>query len=100
MTKRDIAQRIFEKQREDLGLSKGKVYDIVCETISIIEEALKKEEKVQITGFGTFKIKTRKKKKGRNLKTGEEVEVPERKVVLFKPSLKLLSLLESQSKKG
>ena len=54
---------------------------------------------MQISGFGTFVVKTRKGKVGRNPRTGEEVPVPDRKVIVFKPSKKLLELVELKLRK-
>ena len=65
----------------------------------MIENTLKAGEKVQISGFGTFIVKDRKGKVGRNPRTGEEVPVPDRKVIIFKPSKKLLELVELKLKK-
>lgn len=53
-------------------------------------EALRNEEKVVISNFGTFRVKHRKARSGRNPKTGTSVSVPERKSVRFKASRNLL----------
>ena len=47
---------------------------------------MKKDKKVQIIGFGTFEVKKRAKRTGRNPKTGEAMEIPASKSVGFKPS--------------
>ena len=54
-------------------------------------EALRNEEKVVISNFGTFRVKHRKARSGRNPKTGTSVSVPERKSVRFKASRNLLN---------
>ncbi len=100
MTKKDIANSVYERCNSELKVTKKEIYEIVSEIFKIMEETLKKGEKVQISGFGTFLVKTRKKKIGRNPRTGEEVPVPDRKVVVFKPSKKLLELVELKLKKG
>ncbi len=100
MTKKDIANSVYERCNSELKVTKKEIYEIVSEIFKIMEETLKKGEKVQISGFGTFLVKTRKKKIGRNPRTGEEVPVPDRKVVVFKPSKKLLELVELKHKKG
>ncbi len=99
MTKKDIAEYIIQKFNDELNLSKKEVYEIVSEVFKIIEETLKSGEKVQITGFGTFLVKHRKAKKGRNPKTGEEVPVPDRYVIVFKPSRKLLDFIKLRIEK-
>ena len=55
--------------------------DALIETIS---EALQRGEKVQIVGFGTFEVKERAARKGRNPHTGEEIDVPASKAPVFK----------------
>ncbi len=99
MTKRDIANLIHERCESEFEATKKEIYDIVSEVFQIIEESLQRGEKVQISGFGTFFVKFRKGKVGRNPKTGEEVPVPDRKVIVFKPSKKLLELVELKLKK-
>lgn len=61
--------------------------EAVIETIfdSIID-SLRKGDKVEIRGFGSFRIRQRESRTGRNPKTGEKVEVPARKIPYFKPS--------------
>ncbi len=98
MTKKDIAEQIAEV--EDVFLSKKEIYRIVSHVFDIIENTLRSYEKVQISGFGTFIVKKRKAKVGRNPKTGEEVPVPDRYVLVFKPSHKMLDSIEMIRKKG
>ncbi len=100
MTKRDLAYKVYDRLNEntEAGLSKKEVHDIVKNAFRLIIESLHKKEKVQISGFGTFVVKKRKSKVGRNLRTGETIKVPDRYVVLFKPSKKLVSLLSSSNK--
>ncbi len=54
-------------------------------SIAVIEEALKKGEKVQITGFGTFEVRKHKARVGKNPRTGESVKIKASKSVAFKP---------------
>lgn len=49
-----------------------------------IKEALAKDDKVQIIGFGTFEVKTREERKGRNPQTGKEITIPASKSPVFK----------------
>ncbi|AAC07415.1 HU family DNA-binding protein [Aquifex aeolicus] len=88
MTKKEIAEEIYDRLIRDYNvkIQKKEVYNLVSEVFTIIQECLLKGEKVKISGFGTFVVKTRKPKKGMNIKKREIVEVPERKIVLFKPS--------------
>ena len=71
--------------------TKGEATRAVETTFDTIREALNKDEKVVISNFGTFRVKHRKQRQGRNPKTGESVMVPERKGVRFKASKNLLN---------
>jgi nucleoid DNA-binding protein len=71
--------------------SKTEAVMVVETTFNAIAEALKNEEKVVISNFGTFRVKHRKPRSGRNPKTGASVSVPERKSVRFKASRNLLN---------
>ncbi len=99
MTKKDIANIIYERCEGEFKITKKEIYEIVSEIFQIIEDTLHRGEKVQISGFGTFIVKMRKGKIGRNPRTGEEVPVPDRRVIIFKPSKKLLELVELKLKK-
>jgi len=61
--------------------------------LSAIEDALKKGDKVQLVGFGTFEVKERAARKGRNPQTGQEIEIPASKVPVFKPGKLLKEML-------
>ena len=66
------------------GLQKNQT-EIVVETVfESIKKALIQGEKIEIRGFGNFRLKTRNPRKARNPKTGETVEVPGKKVLYFK----------------
>ncbi len=91
MTKADIVELIYENS--DLNLKKKDIKLIVDELFKLIQNEIingSDETKIQISGFGTFTVKKRKAKVGRNPKTNEEVIVPERLGVSFKPGRRLL----------
>ncbi|MCT7694061.1 MAG: HU family DNA-binding protein, partial [Lactobacillus iners] len=52
---------------------------------NFVKETLSKDEKVQLIGFGTFEVRERAARKGRNPQTGAEIEIPASKVPAFKP---------------
>ena len=82
LTKKDIVNSIYMK----LGFSK-KILEIILEDIlDIIVKSLKSNKKVKISNFGTFEIRYKKERKGRNPKTKEIKIISSRNVVLFKPS--------------
>jgi nucleoid DNA-binding protein len=70
--------------------TKGEAAEAVQTTFTVIRSALRNGEKVVISNFGTFRIKTRNARQGRNPKTGQQVNVPPRKGVRFKASKNLL----------
>ena len=82
LTKKDIVNSVYMQ----IGLSK-RILDIILEDIfNIIVENLNKSKKVKISNFGTFEIRHKKSREGRNPKTKEKKIISERNVVLFKPS--------------
>ena len=76
--------QLVEKIAENADLSKasaGRALDAVIEAVT---ETLKAEEQVALVGFGTFSVRTRAARTGRNPKTGEEIQIAEAKVPAFK----------------
>lgn len=70
--------------------------EIIVDTVfkSIIN-ALHRGDKIELRGFGSFRIRQRESRKGRNPKTGERVDVPAKKVPYFKPGKELKELINS-----
>ncbi len=85
LTKKDIIKSVYLQ----IGLSK-KIIDLFIEDIiKILTTNIKKNKKVKISGFGTFLVRNKKNRIGRNPKTREEKKISERNVLLFKPSKEL-----------
>ena len=82
LTKKDLVNIIYMQ----VGFSKQISEHLIDEFFSLITLNLKKEKKLKLTKFGTFTIKQKKKRIGRNPKTKEEKIITERNVVSFKPS--------------
>lgn len=88
MTKTDLIDMVAEKTnmtKKDTGEIINTAVDGIMDYLS--EEADKSEGKrdnVQIIGFGTFEVKDRSSRKGRNPQTGEEITIPARKVPVFR----------------
>ena len=82
LTKRDIVNSIYMQ----LGFSKKILDMILDDLLKIIINDLKKNKKVKISNFGTFAIRHKKERLGRNPKTKEIKKISARNVVLFKPS--------------
>lgn len=81
MTKSSLIEKVAEKA-EGLTL---KQTEIVVDTVfDNMKEALAKGEKIEIRGFGNFRLKERKPRKARNPKTGESVDVPGKMALHFK----------------
>lgn len=73
------------KMSEVAGISKKDAENALNALVEAIEGALKKDDKVAITGFGTFAVSTRKERVGRNPQTGEEIKIAASKSPKFKP---------------
>jgi len=89
ITRDEIAEYI----NEEFGLSKKDCNDIVNDIIEEIIKGLVDKKFVKIHNFGTFKIKNKNERIGRNPKTKETVMIPSRNVISFIPSKKILEFL-------
>ena len=82
MNKNDLVKAIAADNPEKLTQKKAKeVVNILMDTI---KESLSKGEKVQLVGFGSWQVKERAARKGRNPQTGEAIDIAAKKVVKFK----------------
>ena len=95
LTKKDLINIVYMQ----IGFSKQVAENLIDEFFSSIIKNLKKEKKLKISKFGTFTIRSKKSRIGRNPKTKEETKISERDVVLFKPSKdfkKLVNLINNE----
>jgi integration host factor subunit alpha len=104
MSKRKISNSIGRQDISDavyreIGLSKSESADLVESVIVKISDQLVAGEDVKLAKFGAFVISDKVARPGRNPRTGESVTIAARRVVTFKPSAKLLSRVNSKSKK-
>lgn len=90
MTKSELIERISAANQD---LTKKQIEFIVNGVFSSIKDALGTGDKVEIRGFGSFKIRSKNSKTGRNPKTGEKVDVPPKDVPYFKPGKEIKELL-------
>ena len=74
-------------------LTKKDAEKIINEFFVIVEDTLKAGEKIQLIGFGTFEVRSRQARKGRNPQTGAEIDIPAARVPAFKPGKKLKDAL-------
>src|SRR5919109_40012 len=89
MTKADLVEevsRVTELTRKDSEV----IVDTLFESVI---KALKTGDKLEVRGFGSFRVRQRNARVGRNPKTGEKVEVPAKRVPYFKPSKELKDLI-------
>ena len=94
LTKKDLVNLIYMQ----VGYSKQITENLVEEFFSIIISNLCKKKNVKISKFGTFLIRSKSSRIGRNPKTKEEKEISKRDVVLFRPSKEFKELLNNNGK--
>lgn len=85
MNKAELVDAIAQKA----GLTKAQAARALDAFIETVEEALQKGDSVILVGFGTFTVKERKERQGRNPRTGEPMTIPAAKVPTFRPGKKL-----------
>lgn len=82
LTRMDLAEAVHE----EVGLSRNESADLVESVLQHMSDALARGESVKISSFGTFSIRDKAARMGRNPKTGEEVPISPRRVLSFRPS--------------
>lgn len=91
MTKAELVEKVAESTQ----LTKKHAELIVNTVFNSIVQSLKEGEKIELRGFGSFRIRQRGPRTGRNPKTGAKVEVPSKRIPYFKPGKELKELLNS-----
>lgn len=91
MTKADIIENIYEK----VGISKKETAKVIHVIFDTIKETLENEESVKVSRFGTFSVRRKRARRGRNPQTDEEITITARKVITFKASNVLKDLINS-----
>jgi len=76
---------LCEAIAKDMGSTKAEADRYLSSTLLCIQKGLKKDKSVQLVGFGTFNVKKRAARKGRNPQTGETIKIKASKTVGFKP---------------
>lgn len=95
MTKADLVDEVAGK----VDLTKKEAEGIVNSVFDSIVQSLQSGEKIELRGFGSFRIRSRKPRIGRNPKTGDKVEVPSKKIPYFKPGKELKDLINTPSER-
>ena len=82
ITRMDLSEAVFR----EVGLSRNESADLVESVLKHMSDALVRGEQVKISSFGTFSVREKSARVGRNPKTGEEVPIHPRRVLTFRPS--------------
>lgn len=82
MTKIDLVEKISEQ----MGVKKIEAVDLVESVLSLMKQTLETGETLKISGFGSFVVKQKKDRRGRNPQTGEAITIEARRILSFKPS--------------
>ncbi len=93
VTKKEIVKRISDQ----LNLSQQDVKRVVQETFDAVIDALAEDGRIELRNFGVFEVKQRKARKARNPRTGQEVHVPVKSVVTFKPVKEMEEMVASRN---
>jgi len=94
LTKAHIVEAVAEAN----GYTRNKSFEIVEILLELIKAALESGNDVMISGFGKFRVKNKKKRRGRNPATGKDIVLAPRKVITFKWSEKLKEKLNTKPK--
>ena len=95
LTRMDLSEAVFR----EVGLSRNESADLVETVLDHVSDALVGGESVKISSFGTFSIRSKNERIGRNPKTGEEVPIAPRRVLTFRPSHLMKDRVNSGNKK-
>ena len=82
LTRADLSESV----QRSVGLSRTESAELVETTLDLISDALVSGENVKLSSFGTFMVRQKNGRMGRNPKTGEEVPINPRRVLVFRPS--------------
>lgn len=91
MTKLEVAVAL----RERTGISQKQAVESVELFLDSIKESLKTGDKVSLVGFGTFYLKSKGERNGRNPRTGEKIRIPAKSIVAFKPGKEFRDLVNA-----
>jgi len=94
ITRADLSQAVYEQ----VGLSRNESSDLVETVLEEICKSLERGEMVKISSFGTFQVRDKRQRVGRNPKTGKEVPIQPRRVLTFRASNVLKDRINSDHK--
>ena len=93
LTRADLAEAVFQA----VGLSRNESSQMVEDMLEEVCTALANGETVKLSSFGTFAVRQKSQRMGRNPKTGDEVPIAPRRVLVFRPSHVLKSLINGET---
>ncbi len=96
LTRADLAEAVVKR----IGLPRNESADLVELVLSEISASLEKGEQVKLSSFGSFGVREKKQRIGRNPKTGEEVPITPRRVLVFRPSAIMKNRIDASMKKN
>ncbi|HBF34633.1 TPA: integration host factor subunit alpha [Candidatus Sumerlaeota bacterium] len=91
MTKAEVAAKLANK----IGLSSKQSVEAVEIFLECVKAALKQGDRVSLVGFGTFFVKEKDARSGRNPRTGKNIDIPDKRVAVFKPGRELRELVKN-----
>lgn len=91
MTKAELVEKVSER----IDLTKKQTEEIVNTIFGSITNSLSEGDKVELRGFGSFRVRSRDARQGRNPKTGETVQIPAKKVPFFKAGKELRGMVNT-----
>ena len=92
LTRSQLSEAVYQ----EVGLSRNESADLVESVLNKVSEALAQGQQVKISSFGTFSVRSKGQRIGRNPKTGDEVPILPRKVLVFRPSQVLKNRISGQ----
>lgn len=94
VTRADLTEAVYER----VGLSRSESSDLVEMVLAEISDTIARGENVKLSSFGSFVVRSKNERIGRNPKTRVEVPIPPRKVMVFKPSNVLKEIVNNNSR--
>ena len=96
MTKKEMAKRIAA----ELGMTEVKAKAVIQVTLDAIVEAIGEDGRIELRNFGVFQVRERKDRMGRNPRTGAQVRIPGKRVVVFKPGKEMAQRILKMGRSG
>ena len=100
MNKTVTRAQLGESVYQEVGLSRNESADLLESVLNLVSDALARGDTVKISSFGSFSVRQKGQRIGRNPKTGEEVPILPRKVLVFRPSQVLKNRINEQRRPG